>query len=211
MKYGWKFLDGSCSTTHEGIITSYPVPAPGEKWGPWMEHPRPAKPDGQDCGPDRYHIMKRPSATYAPVGWWIWYARYEDQDIIGESDEKTGVKRVSLRRVTRKSFMRMIRLGWMCDANLCHANLRYADLRRADLCHANLCDANLRDADLRGADLRGADLRDADLRDADLRDADLRDADLRDADLRDADLRDAIYTKYTLWSHDPPTEAILIT
>jgi len=216
---GWKFLNQYGATEYEGVETIDPLPRPDEKWGPWLTHPEPAEPDGKDCGAGRWHVMKKLSARYAPVGWWPWFCEY--RGIIGESKEKVGVRELRLKRVSKRVFWRIIRLGWCCGADLRYANLqgadlrsanlqgadlRYADLRYADLRDADLRSANLQGADLRYADLRYADLRyanlryadlrsanlqGADLRYADLRDADLRDADLRDADLRSADLRDA--------------------
>jgi hypothetical protein len=93
--------------------------------------------------------MNKLSAKYSPNNWWVWFCEY--RGVIGRSDEKTGVRELRLRRVTKRVFWRIIRLGWCEDAYLRGAYLRGADLRYADL----------RDADLRGADLRDADLRGA--------------------------------------------------
>ena len=196
-RYGFKFLtpwgstldrwpDGSKDKRHgQEAETVYPLPAPGEKWGPWFEHPNPAEPDGDDCGPGRWHVMKRPSARYAPRTWWVWYA--ECRGIVGESNEKFGCTEMRLRRITRRVFWRMIHLGWMK-----RADLRWADLSGAYLSGAYLRGANLRGAYLRGADLRGANLSGAYLSGANLSGADLRGANLSGAYLRWADLREAI-------------------
>ena len=148
---GYKFLtpygstkgrnaDGATTDRHgQPPETFYPLPQPGEKWGPWFPHPNPAVPDGKDCGPGRWHIMKSIDARYAPNAWWVWYA--EGRGVVGESSEKYGVTEIRLRRITLTVFCKMARLGW---------------LRGADLGGADLGDANLRGADLVGADLGGA-------------------------------------------------------
>ena len=123
--YGIKFLTPWMTTESNGS-TPYPCPAPGQKWSEWMEHPDPADPDGADCGSGRYHVMKIVSANYAPLNWWPWFVRYED--MIGESHEKVGVKRLRLRRIRPEALHRMIRWGWCSGANLRSANLRSADL-----------------------------------------------------------------------------------
>ena len=149
---GWKFLDPSCCTHYEGKAYAYPVPGPGKKWGPWFRHPNPAEPDGQDCGPGGWHIMKQLNSSYAPNDWWPWMA--QGRGIVGESAEKARVYQIRLRRIQRHVFWRCLRLGWG----------KGADLRAANLEGANLEGADLRRADLRGATLRGATLRGADLR-----------------------------------------------
>jgi uncharacterized protein YjbI with pentapeptide repeats len=68
----------------------------------------------------------------------MYYARYLKSDIVGQSSEKTAVTRLQLRIITPKVFWRMIRFGWM----------READLSGADLSEANLSGANLRWANL---------------------------------------------------------------
>jgi hypothetical protein len=190
----FKFLDASLATHYKGVETVYPVPAPGEKWGPWLEHPEPVEPDGGDCGPGGYHLMKVCSAEYAPINWWPWWA--EGDGLVGESARKARYHRVRLRRISPAVWYRALCLGWgrsanLRSANLSDANLRNADLRNADLSDANLSDANLRNADLRNANLSDANLSDADLRYANLRNANLSDANLSDADLRYANLSDA--------------------
>ena len=194
VRHGWKFLTPWGTT--EQYYTEYPLPAPGKKWGAWLEHPQPAATDGNDCGAGRWHVMKRLSAEYAPRNWWPWFA--EARGIVGEGAEKFGATAIRLRRVRPAVFARMIRLGWckganlyrayLRDANLTGANLESAYLRDADLTDAYLRDANLTGANLTGADLYRADLYRANLRGANLRDADLTDADLTGADLRGADL-----------------------
>lgn len=161
-KYGWRFLNAAGGTNPHSDREHYSVlPIPGEKWSGWTEHPNPARPDGNDCGAGRLHVMFKPSAKYAPRNWWIWYVRWKKEDEVGRSNEKAGVTRYQLRRVRPVVLHRMIRLGWfaglyLSGANLCGAYLWNADLRGADLRDANLSGADLRDADLSGADLRGA-------------------------------------------------------
>jgi len=193
--YGFKFLDPTGATypgRHDGSDEMlYALPRPGEKWGPWMEHPRPAAPDGQACGPGRYHVMRKLSAVYAPRNWWPWFCEWSEP--CGQDQEKVGVRQLRLRRISPRVLDRALRppFNWGCQANLIGANLIGANLIGANLHGADLSGANLYEADLRGADLTGADLRGADLCRADLRGADLREADLSGADLRGADLRRA--------------------
>ena len=144
---GIKFLTPWGTT--EQHYTEYALPAPTKKWGAWMEHPAPARPDGDDCGPGRYHVMKTLSAQYAPIIWWPWWVEYEE--IVGESAEKVGVARLRLRRIRPAVFHRMIRFGWCKDANLTGVNLTGANLRGANLEGANLRGANLTRANLYGA------------------------------------------------------------
>lgn len=132
--YGWKLLGPYGATEYDGEETIYPLPGPGEKWGPELSHPDPVT-DGNDCGPGRYHIMCRLDARYAPAGWWPWFAR--GKDIAGRSSEKVGIHHISLRRVPKRVFWRIVRRGWCSGADLCRV-----DLHRADLCGANLREAN---------------------------------------------------------------------
>ena len=154
---GIKFLTPWGTT--EQHYTEYTLPQPGEKWGAWMEHPAHALPDGNDCGPGRYHVMKALSAQYAPSNWWPWWVEY--QSVIGESAEKVGVARLRLRRIRPAVFHRMIRFGWCKDADLTGADLTGANLIRANLTGANLTRADLNGANLPGANLNGANLRGA--------------------------------------------------
>ena len=201
---GFKFLAPDLCTYHDDQPFAYPVPAPGEKWGPWFEHPDPVEPDGRACGPGRLHVMKEFNARYAPVVWWPWWVQWAGK--IGEDKEKVGVRYVRLRRISRSVFWKALCLGWGKSANLKEANLKEANLSGADLGEANLRGANLSGADLSGANLseanlgwadlgwanlRGADLRWANLRRANLSGANLGEADLRWADLSGADLRGA--------------------
>jgi hypothetical protein len=185
----FKFLDPSCCTHRNGKYYPYPTPAPGEKWSEWMEHPEPAEPDGEECGPGGWHVIKKLSAKYAPTVWWPWAAQV--RGVLGEGSDKLRVRAVRLRRITPTLFWRCIRLGWCCRANLNGADLRDANLCGADLRSVNLFDSNLRWTNLTGANLAGANLRWASLRDANLRDANLRGADLSGADLSGADLSGA--------------------
>ena len=152
--YGWKFLNSYGATTRDGTETLYPLPRPEEKWGPWLVHPRPAQPDGRDCGAGRYHIMKHLNALYAPKDWWLWFAEY--RGVVGENMEKAGVHEVRLRRVTKKVFSRLLRWGYGLGAHLYGANLEGANLECANLYGAHLERANLDGAHLYGANLEGA-------------------------------------------------------
>ena len=167
-----KFLTPDLCTYYDDKPFPYPAPAPGEKWGPWFEHPDPAEPDGQACGPGRLHGMKSLNVCYAPKPWWPWWVEWSG--LIGEDSEKVAVRYMRLRRITRPVFWKALRHGWG----------KNADLRSADLSYANL---------------RSADLRSADLRSADLSYANLRSANLSYADLRSADLSYAESNKYTIW------------
>jgi hypothetical protein len=198
VRHGWKFLTPWGTT--EQYYTEYPLPAPGKKWGAWLEHPQPAATDGNDCGAGRWHVMKRLSAEYAPRNWWPWFA--EARGIVGEGAEKFGATAIRLRRVRPAVFARMIRLGWCKGANLYRAYLRDANLTGANLESANLEGAYLRDANLTGANLESAYLRDANLTGANLESAYLRDADLTDAYLRDANLTGANLTGADLYRAD---------
>jgi uncharacterized protein YjbI with pentapeptide repeats len=100
-------------------------------------------------------VTKGPDARYAPCGWWPWFA--ECRKPLGSSKEKVRAVEVRLRRVRRKVFWRIIRLGWLSEADLSGANLSGADLWRANLRGADLWRANLRGADLWRANLRGAE------------------------------------------------------
>jgi hypothetical protein len=171
--YGWKALDPTGCTYYDGQEYAYILPRPGEKWGPVNVHPEPAQSDGQDCGVGRFHVHNRPTYLYGPPACWLWYVRYPLSAVVGQSDEKTGVTQLQLRRVSRKAFNRMIRLGWLAGANLREANLREANLRGANLREADLRGVNLWEANLEGANLREADLWGADLREANLRGANL--------------------------------------
>ncbi len=200
-KYGWRFLNsaGGTNPTDKEREHYSVLPRPDQKWSDWTEHSDPAQPDGKDYGAGRLHVMNRPDARYAPQDWWPWYARWELEDEIGRSNEKTSVSRYQLRRVRPVVWWRTIRLGWwrgailyradLREANLREANLREANLRRANMSGANLRDANLRDAIMSGANLRDANLRGANLCGADLNDAVLNGADLSGANLRGANLR----------------------
>ena len=139
--YGWKFLNPYGATERGGVETLYPLPRPAEKWGPWFTHSNPCAPDGDDCGPGRWHVMKRLDACYAPEDWWVWFAEY--RGVIGESQEKVGVRELRLRRVSIRVFARLLRWGYGSGANLVRANLVGANLVRANLVRANLYSANL--------------------------------------------------------------------
>lgn len=136
IRRGFKFLDLAGRTTWNGLVTQYPLPAKGDKWGPWFQHPTPAEPDGKVCGPGRWHVMKCIDARHAPANWRLWFA--ECRNIVGEDEEKIGATEIRLREVRSEVFWRMIRFGWCANANL-----RGADLTVADLTVANLSEAIL--------------------------------------------------------------------
>jgi hypothetical protein len=148
---GWKFLTPYGATEYDGTETIYPLPQSGEKWGPWFEHPEPGIVDGAPCGPGGWHFMRRPDARYAPRNWWPWYCQVNG--ILGQNQERGRAVKIRLRRINKRTWWRIIRLGW-CSG----ADLRYANLRAANLFAAYLFGANLIGADLRGADLSGANM-----------------------------------------------------
>jgi len=202
INHGWKFLTPYGSTIYKGEDFVYSLPQPGQKWGPWIEHPDPAEPDGISCGPGRLHVMKKLSADYAPRGWWPWYVEYSDCDVIGESWGIVSVRKLRLRRLNANSFWRLIRLGYCQGSDLWGANLQEASLWGADLQGANLRAANLREANLRGASLQEANLRGAKLWGAILRGVNLQEANLRGANLRGADFQGADLRRADLWGAD---------
>ena len=94
--YGFKILDPTGATypqqRRDGSREMvYALPRPEEKWGPWMEHPNPAEPDGKACGSGGFHVHKRLSWAYAPVRGWPWFAQW--RGLIGEDDEKVRLSR----------------------------------------------------------------------------------------------------------------------
>lgn len=153
---GWKFLDPTGATHHEGEAFVYALPGPDQDWGPWTVHPDPVEPDGEDCGKGRLHVMNGLNAVYAPSAWWPWRAQYSG--VIGESPEKVGAIAIRLKRVSKYDFWQMLRGGEGQGAYLRRANLEVANLKGANLKGANLWRANLWRANLRGANLEGADL-----------------------------------------------------
>ena len=204
--YGFKNLDKNGRThpwRRDGSgVMQYELPADGEKWGPRMQHPNPAEPDGLGCGPSRYHVWRRLYAMYAG---WPWFVQW--RGLIGHDALQVGVRELRLRRIRPEVLHRGLRLGWgkrvrLNWTDLCEADLHGADLRAADLFHGNL-----RDADLRGAALCDADLSYTDLCGADLRSANLRGAKLYRADLDSAHLNDAKYDTGTIWPDDFDPEA----
>ena len=200
--YGWKILTGA-GTTENDKYGSFPyaLPLPGKTWSEWTEHPAPLSgfDRSSDCGIGRLHLMKKCDAKYASKGsgWHPWFARYNKSDLVSESGEKVGVRKVQLLRITPKKFHAIIR-----RANLSYADLRGANLSYANLSYADLSYANLRGADLSGANLRYANLSGANLRGANLRGADLRGANLSGADLRYADLSGARNREYAIGLSD---------
>src|SRR3990167_4596008 len=172
---GWKFLTPYGSRDYRGIETIYPLPQPGEKWGTWFCHPTAAnESDGNDCGPNGWHVMKRLESLNAPRNWWPWYV--QARGIIGSSDEKMRVQELRLRRLNARLFWKLVRLGYCRGAYLRGANLSGAYLGQANLSGAYLGQANLSGAYLGQANLSGANLSGANLRGANLRWANLRGA-----------------------------------
>ena len=180
----FKFLDPTGCTYHEARAFQYNLPQRGQTWGDWTEHPEPAEPDGNACGPGRLHLMKTMSARYAPANWWPWWA--EGDVLVGEDREKASYWRVKLRRISPKAFARCLRppFSWGKAADLRDADLRDADLRGANLRGADLRDANLGCANLGCANLGCANLRYANLRYANLEKTNLKKADLQRCHLR---------------------------
>ena len=134
--YGFKFLNPYGATEYDGNDFIYPLPAPDQKWSDWVEHPDPVEPDGNDCGEGRLHVMNTLSAQYAPSNWWPWFCEWEG--IIGASEEKVGVRRLRLRRINKRAFWKIIRMGYCSGAYLRGAYLRGANLSGADLSGAYL-------------------------------------------------------------------------
>ena len=184
---GFKFLNPNGATIYEGEEYPYILPQPGEKWGAWFKHPSPSKPDGQPCGYGGWHISKRLNDKWG-ICRYPWFA--EGRIILGEDRDKIRVVEIRLRRIPRKLFEKLLRIGWGKNSNLRNADLSDTNLRNANLSSADLSDANLRNADLSDTNLRNADLSDTNLRNANLSSADLSDANLRNANLRNANLSD---------------------
>ena len=194
----FKFLAPDGCTYFRDKPFAYNLPGPDQKWAR-TDHPEPCEPDGALCGYGRLHLMNKLSAVHAPIGsWWPWWARGVGEPIGGDT-KKTAYAAVELRRITRHTFWRMLRLGWGAGANLDYASLRNADLRGANLRSASLYHADLRGADLFNANLRYALLRGANLHGAYLRGADLRAVSLRDASLLMTDLSQVKHDILTLW------------
>jgi hypothetical protein len=122
---GWKFLTPYGATEY-GVETIYPLPQPGEKWGPWFEHPEPGIIDNEPCGPGGWHFMHRLDARYAPLNWWPWFCQVDG--VLGQNEEKGRAIKIRLRRINKRTWWRIIRLGWCRGANLSGADLSEADL-----------------------------------------------------------------------------------
>lgn len=181
----YKFLDPMLMTHFRNIETVYPVPGPGERWGPWLFHPRDYQPDDMACGPGGFHLMKNLDARYAQVPWGVWYAKGEG--LLGEDFEKARFSRVRLRRIPRKTLHRLLRLGAATGRVLSSASLSSADLHNANFRYTVFRNSNLYGAILRGANLAGATLTNANLRYANLDNANLQDANLSCANLTNID------------------------
>jgi hypothetical protein len=158
--YGFKCLDPTGATYPDRRDGSeemlYTLPRPGEKWGPWMDHPNPSTADGQACGWGRYHVHLRLSAVYAPHNWWPWFAEWRQP--VGADREKVGVLSIRLRRIAPKVLARALRppFNWGHNADLRNADLSNADLGYAKLGCANLSYANLSYAHFLVEQLEGA-------------------------------------------------------
>ena len=85
----YKFTKENLTTTYDGTSFQYKI-------GEWVSAPGVAVPDGNDCGPNRLHLMKSINPKYAPP-YFICHEA-EGDGIIGESSEKAGYKRVRLVR-----------------------------------------------------------------------------------------------------------------
>jgi len=154
--YGFKALDPTGATYPDNRrdgsgVMLYALPRPDEKWGPWMDHPNPAEPDGRECGHGRFHIWSSLSLEYGPRNPWPWFVQWEVK--IGGDGRKLGVRRLRLRRISPRVLARSLRspFNWgfgACLSNIClsGANLYAANLYAANLRDADLSDANLRDA-----------------------------------------------------------------
>ena len=180
----FKFLTPWGTTQYSGVELAYHLPAPGQKWSEvtWAPDMQ-TRADGLDCGPGGLHLMKTLSVIYAPIHWWPWYAQPVGL-VLGESAEKLRVQGVRLRRITAKTFWRMIRCGWCWRAHLEGAQLQGAQLQGAQLWGAHLEGANLEGAQLWGAHLEGAQL---------------QGAQLWGANLEGAQLQGAKYNRFTIW------------
>jgi hypothetical protein len=185
---GLKFLAPDIATTYDGTTTSY-IPA----LSGWMDHPSPATPDDQACGPGRWHVMLKCSAEYASLNWWPWHAYCHG--IVGRDGNKLACTSIYLRPIRRRLFWRYLRRfgqgAILESANLESANLRGANLQGAKLQFANLQFANLEGANLEGANLRYVNLQYTDLQYANLQGANLEGANLQFANLRGASLQNA--------------------
>jgi hypothetical protein len=82
--------------------------------------------------------MLKLDARYAPINWWPWLVEFDA--IVGHDDEKAGVLRLRLRRISPTALARALRppFNWGRDANLRDANLWNANLWNANLRNANL-------------------------------------------------------------------------
>jgi len=203
--YGFKFLNPYGATEYNGVETIYPLPKGNEKWGPWFEHPNPAKFNGEECGPGGWHVMKNLSADCSPTDWWVWFVQW--RGLIGQGNEKIRVAEVRLRRIDKRTFWKIIRMGYCRGANLRGVHLQLADLHGADLRGVNLQKADLymvtlQDSNLARADLIKVDLRYANLQNIKLQRSKLYWADLYEANLQDADLCKATFIEANLRNAD---------
>ena len=176
-----------------------PLPAPGERWGPWFEHPDPVEPDGRAWGPGRILVSRALSPTYSPDFWWMpCWAQWAG--LIGENENTVAVRWIRLRRISPDTLWRALRppFNWGYRANLNGIDLIEADLRGANLEGASLRWAHLSGADLTGANLARADPRGADLRRAILSRCKLAGANLAWANLQGASLNGADLTRANL-------------
>jgi uncharacterized protein YjbI with pentapeptide repeats len=182
---GFKFLNPNGATIYDGKEYPYILPQPGEKWGAWFKHPDPAKPDRQACGYGGWHISKRLNDEWGK-GRYPWFA--EGRIVLGEDEQKIRVVEIRLRRVPRKLFEKLLKIGWGKYSTLRRSDLSGSDLSGSDLSGSNLSGSNLRGSDLSGSNLSGSDLRGSDLSDSNLSGSDLSDSNLRRSNLSDSDL-----------------------
>src|SRR3990172_3670615 len=89
---GIKWLLPNGTSIRDGIEFVYNLPDKdgSEKWSRITAHRAPAAADGADCGPGRLHVMIFVSNPYCPGGY-RWWAKWEREDVIGASQEKTSV------------------------------------------------------------------------------------------------------------------------
>lgn len=172
---GWKMLSPDNATygrSPEGrensrnpmeATTSYPVPD-GSGWGPWYDHPNPAKMyDGRECGEGGWHIMTTPSfdALYAPKSWWPW--RAEIKGIIGTGADKARGTSIRLKRINYLEFISVLQSG-LCEGSDLSGIRLYGDQSNLDglkLRGVRLQDAVFQDCTIVNSDFTRANLNDA--------------------------------------------------
>jgi len=173
--FGFKILDPTGCTVYRErdgtrIVTQYPLPRPGERWGPWFDHPNPApllhEPiQGPEdlaylcaCGPGRWHVMRRLDFRYNKHGY-PWFVHW--RGLVDADEEKLGVVSLRLRLIDPLVLHRVLRppFNWARTADLGHSSFQYAYLKGADLAESWARDADFQSADLTSANLYRAFLR----------------------------------------------------